>query len=170
MTTEVQERVRRVASECHRITVEYHEAFEQIAAEYQEATGRRLTAQPAGELGEMQASLLMGLELAPEGKAGYDATRANGQRVQIKSRLIKDRYSKKDGSPQVGGHRMGPVDPVSEFDSVMLVLMRGPYEVYGIWEAFRPDLLDPEKFPQAELSKGLHVAHFMRTAAQVWPG
>lgn len=150
------------------MTKEILDKVRQVAVEYYQETGQIL-AHPTGVNREFEAADKMGLTLAPEGNAGYDAIRANGERVQIKSRLIKDRYSKKDGSPQVGGHRMGPVDPSSEFDSVMFVLMRGPYDVYGIWEAKRNDLLDPDKFPQAELRKGLPVAQFQRVATQVWP-
>lgn len=148
------------------MTKEILEKVRQAAVEYHKKTGQIL-AHPTGVIGEFEAADKLGLKLAPAGNAGYDATSENGRMVQIKTRLVKERYSKKDGSPQVGGQRMGRIDPTKEFDSVMLVLLRESYDVYGIWEVERAKLVD--SFSDAELRKGPHVPTFQKIAKKIWP-
>lgn len=73
----------------------------------------------------------MELELATARTEGYDAIRHDGpyKLIQIKGRWKRDGLG--------SGQRVSKIDISKEFDSVMLVLMRGDYKVYEIWEAGR---------------------------------
>ena len=94
-----------------------------LAVEYHELTGKPLGV--TGEIGEFEAAEKMGLELGAARSAGYDAVRSRGswRKVQIKSRWKGD--GRKWG-------RVSKIDISKEFDSVMLVLMHGDYEVREI--------------------------------------
>ena len=130
-----------------------------LAVEYYELTGKPLGV--TGEIGEFEAARLLGLELEPARSAGYDATRRKGpnQRIQIKSRWRRD--GKKWG-------RVSRIDISKKFDSVMLVLMRGEYEVLGIWEAGKTRLNKPGSNALNERGQ-MNVSQFISMAEKVWP-
>lgn len=134
-----------------------------LAVEYYELTGKPLGV--TGEIGEFEAARLLGLELEEARRAGYDATRRKGpyRRIQIKSRWKRE--GKKWG-------RVSRIDISKEFDSVMLVLMRGEYEVLGIWEAGWDDLKTHQTKPGSNAlnEQGqMNVSQFISVAEKVWP-
>ena len=72
-----------------------------------------------GEIAEMEASRLLGLELAPPRQSGWDASRlredGSMERLQIKGRWMMNGYR--------SAARIGAIDLNSEFDAVLLVLL-----------------------------------------------
>ena len=134
------------------------------AVEYYQLTGRPLGV--TGEIGEVEAAEKMELELGTARTEGYDATRHDGpyRLIQIKSRRRLDGVRPHD--------RVSTIDISKEFDSVMLVLMRGDYEVYGIWEAGRQAVIDRLAAPGAKSrnERGqMGVSQFKSIADKVWP-
>ena len=134
-----------------------------LAVEYHELTGKPLGV--TGEIGEFEAAEIMGLELEEARSAGYDARRHKGpyRRVQIKSRWKRE--GKKWG-------RVSRIDTSKEFDSVMLVLMHGEYEVHEIWEAGRDTVIERLTAPcsKARNERGqMGVSQFKAIAKKVWP-
>ena len=68
--------------------------------------------------------------------------------------------------------RVAKIDILKEFDSVMLVLMRGDYEVYEIWEAGRQAVIDRLTAPgsRSRNERGqMGVSQFKSIADKVWP-
>lgn len=134
-----------------------------LAVEYHQLTTKPLGV--TGEIGEFEAAEKMGLELGEARNVGYDAIRHVGQyrRIQIKSRW------KRDGA---SWGRVSRIDISNEFDSVMLVLMRGDYEVHEIWEAGRQAVIDRLTAPgsRSRNERGqMGVAQFKSIADKVWP-
>ena len=132
-----------------------------LAVEYHQLTGKPLGV--TGEIGEFEAAEKLGLELAEARTAGYDAICRNGRRVQIKSRW------KRTGT---NWGRVSRIDVSKEFDSVMLVLMLGDYEVHEIWEAESQDVIDRliEPGSKARNERGqMSVSQFTSIARKVWP-
>ena len=135
-----------------------------LAVEYYQLTGKPLGV--TGEIGEFEAAEKMGLELATARTDGYDAIRHDGpyRLIQIKSRWERDGLR--------SGQRVSAIDISKEFDSVMLVLMRGDYEVYEIWEAGRQAVIDRLTAPgsKSRNQRGqMAVSQFKSIANMVWP-
>ena len=135
-----------------------------LAVEYHRLTGKPLGV--TGEIGEVEAAEIMGLELATARAEGYDAIRQDGpyRLVQIKSRWKPDGTKPHD--------RVGKIDISKGFDSVMLVLMRGDYQVYEIWEAGRQAVIDRLTAPgsKSRNERGqLGISQFKSIADKVWP-
>ena len=108
----------------------------------------------------------MELELTTARTEGYDAIRHDGpyKRIQIKSRRMRDVVE--------SGQRLSKIDIKKEFDSVMLVLMRGDYEVYEIWEAGRQAVIDRLNAPGSKsrnVRGQMAVSQFKSIADKVWP-
>jgi hypothetical protein len=97
------------------------------AKRYRELTGKPLGI--TGEVGELLAARLLGLELAVARQAGYDAIGSDGRRVQIKSRCILP-----NAKP---GQRLGSIRLDHEWDSVALILMDQDFEPLAVYEASR---------------------------------
>lgn len=134
-----------------------------LAVEYYHLTGKPLGV--TGEIGEFEAAEKMGLELGAARTVGYDAIRHDGpyRRIQIKSRW------KRDG---VSWGRVSRIDISKEFDSVMLVLMHGDYEVHEIWEAGRQAVIDrlTASGSKSRNERGqMGVSQFKSIADKVWP-
>lgn len=137
-----------------------------LACRYYELTGKPLGI--TGELAELQAAELLGLELADARTPGFDAYRnVNGsrQRIQIKGRAVDkvDRYRGRCPSIKCG----------DQFDYVMTVLLdRKSLDVLEIWEA-------PEAAVQARLEapgsksrnerNSMGLSQFKSIATKVWP-
>jgi hypothetical protein len=83
-----------------------------LALEYRRLTGKPLGI--TGEVAELEAARLLGLELAPARQAGYDATeRRTGRRLQIKGRCRRE-----DGKP---GQMTGSINTKQkDWDAVLL--------------------------------------------------
>lgn len=135
-----------------------------IAVEYYELTGKPLGV--TGEVAECMAAAKLDLVLAPARSSGFDAYRTvdrHRQKIQIKGRW------KKHGS---SWGRVSSIDITKDFDSVMLVLMRGPYDLFEIWEASRAAVIDRLTVPgsKARNERGsMGVSQFKSIGTRVWP-
>lgn len=103
------------------------EAAKVVARRYRNLTGKPLGI--TGEIGEVLAARLLGLELAEARQAGYDAIGHDGRRVQIKSRCIRPNAKL--------GQRLGTIRLKYEWDTVVLILMDLDFEPLAIYEASR---------------------------------
>lgn len=135
-----------------------------LAVEYYRLTGKPLGV--TGEIGEVEAAEKMMLELGAARTDGYDAIRHDGpyKLIQIKSRWRRDGVRPHD--------RVSKINISKDFDSVMLVLMRGNYEVYEIWEAGRQAIIDRLTAPgsKSRNERGqMGVSQFKSIADKVWP-
>lgn len=135
-----------------------------LAVEYYQLTGKPLGV--TGEIGEFEAAEKMGLELKAARAIGYDAIRHDGscRQIQIKSRWRPDGVRSHD--------RVGTINISKQFDSVMLVLMSGDYEVQEIWEAGRQAVIDRLTAPgsKSRNERGqMGVSQFKFIAEKVWP-
>ena len=114
-------------------------SVKRLAVQYHDLTGKPLGV--TGEIAEFEAARLMGLKLLAARSEGYDATKRKGgrlHRIQIKGRFKQD--GKKWG-------RVSSINIEKKFDSVMLVLMQGQYEVAEIWQASRTAVVKRLKEP-----------------------
>lgn len=135
-----------------------------LAVEYNLLTGKPLGV--TGEVAECMAAQAFNLELAPVRSAGFDAVRRRGrleQKIQIKGRF---KHAGKDWG------RVPSINTQKEFDSVMLVLMRGNYELYEIWEADRESVVERLARPGSKSRNergSMGVSQFKSIATRVWP-
>ena len=131
-----------------------------LAVEYRTLTGKPLGV--TGEVAEFYAAEKLGLELVEARTPGYDAIDPrDGRRVQIKGR----RVSHKSG-------RVGKIDLLKEFDTVVLVLLDEDFEVTEIWEAGRAAVKERLERPgsKARNERGsLGISQFCSIATRVWP-
>ncbi|WP_225784237.1 hypothetical protein [Xenophilus sp. Marseille-Q4582] len=126
------------------------------AVSYQERFGRALGV--TGELAELQAALLLGLELAPPrcpGVDAYEETPSGRRSLQIKSRRVLGRG--------YAGERIGKLGSVYPSEAVLLVLVDAGYEVIGIWEADFAKLV-----VHKDAARGIPVSAFIRIARRRW--
>lgn len=135
-----------------------------LAVEYYAATGKPLGV--TGEIAEAEAARLLGLALEDARSPGYDAWRPGPgapHRIQIKGRW------RRDGT---NWGRVPSINTDKDFDSVMLVLLRGDYEVAEIWEAPRAAVvarLDAPGSKARNQRRSMGVSQFKSIAARVWP-
>lgn len=134
-----------------------------LAAEYRRATGQPLGI--SAEIARHDACHLLNLEPA-EAASGFDALGRgdrDGQRIQIKGRVIFDEAKK--------NQRLGQLKVEQEWDSVLLVLMDEDYETDSIYEADRETILAALS-EQAESNRSkrgaMSVAKFKNIAQLVW--
>ncbi|MBT4331243.1 MAG: hypothetical protein HOD58_15135, partial [Gammaproteobacteria bacterium] len=88
-----------------------------LASDYRRMTGKTLPI--SGEIARHDAATLLDLTLV-DGMSGYDALDVDGQRVQIKGRVI---FEGQKSNPRVGQLKVG-----QEWDQVVLVLMNEDYD------------------------------------------
>ncbi len=135
-----------------------------LAREYYALTGRPLGI--TGEVAELEAARLLGVELADVRQSGFDAIRRSGEgvvRLQIKGRCYGP-----DAKP---GQRLGSIQLAKEWDAVLLVLLDLDYEAREIWEADRRSITEALTKPGsiARNQRGaLGVQQFKRIGRQVW--
>ena len=104
-----------------------------LAIECLKVTRKRL-GHPTGEFAEFMAADKMGLTLEAQNNAGFDARRANGERIQVKGYWLHE--YKKNGSPNDNGKKMGKIRASNEFDSVMQqAIAAGAEEIEEIYNA-----------------------------------
>lgn len=138
-------------------------AVKPLAVHYHELTGKPLGV--TGEIAEFEAARLLGLKLLAARSEGYDATkRRRGplERIQIKGRFKRD--GKKWG-------RVPSINIEKKFDSVVLVLMQGQYEVVEIWKASRQAVSKRLKEPGSKARNernSMSVPQFRKIADLVW--
>ncbi|WP_300375659.1 hypothetical protein [Henriciella sp.] len=144
--------------------IEILKQVKKLAVEYYDITGKPLGV--TGEIAEVEAAQHLGLELTEARTEGYDAVRRDGNnitRIQIKGRW--KRQGKNWG-------RVGSINTTKAFDTVMLVLMQGRYEVAEIWEAPRAAILDRLSKPGSKSRNergSLGVSQFKSIATLIWP-
>lgn len=101
-----------------------------IAREYRAATGRPLGI--TGEVGELRAAQVLGLQLAGVREAGFDAFEiVDGQTItyQIKTRCVVDGKGR--------SQRTGRLSLKHRWDKTLLVLLDADFEVMAIYEVDR---------------------------------
>lgn len=136
-----------------------------LARKYRALTGRALGV--TGEIGECEACRLLGLELSPVRRAGFDAVRIRGgkrQRLQIKARCLSPGRS--------SAQRLGRLDLTKSWDAVLLVLLDEAFEATAIYEATRPAVVAALRRPgsKARNDRGaLSVKGFMSLGRRIWP-
>ena len=137
-----------------------------LAVRYYELTGKPLGI--TGEMAELEAAELLGLELADARTPGFDAYRErDGQRerIQIKGRAVDaaDRYRGRCPSIKCG----------DQFDYVLTVLMdRRTLDVLEIWEACEADVDARLKAPGSKSRNernSMGLSQFKSIAKKVWP-
>jgi hypothetical protein len=101
-----------------------------IAKEYYQLTGRPLGI--TGEVAELEAVRILGVELADVRQSGYDASRRTAKRA--KKLQIKGRCFGPNAKP---GQRIGSIQLSKDWDAVLLVLLDLDFEAREIWEADR---------------------------------
>ncbi|MFZ6030095.1 MAG: DUF6998 domain-containing protein [Chloroflexota bacterium] len=106
------------------------EPIKEIAKTYRQLTGRPLGI--TGEVAEYEAARLLGLRLSEVRQAGYDATDADGRKIQVKGRVVF-----KDSKP---GQRVGAIRLEHDWDVVVLVLLDADFNPTQIYEAQRPEV------------------------------
>jgi Family of unknown function (DUF6998) len=102
------------------------EAAKAVGKRYRELTGKPLGI--TGEVGEVLAARLLGLELSQARQAGYDTIGSDGRRVQIKSRCIL---------PDANLGQVGAIRLDHQWDTVALILLDQDFEPLEIYEANR---------------------------------
>jgi hypothetical protein len=124
-----------------------------LARDYRQATGKTLPG-ISNEIAENDAAHLLGLTLCDDRSQGFDATDANGKKIQIKARTIFD--------DSKTGQRIGQIKSNQSWDSVVLVLLNEDYEPFEIYEAEREVLIEViDKPSQNQKKRGaLSVARF----------
>ncbi|TAJ19081.1 MAG: hypothetical protein EPO68_06865 [Planctomycetota bacterium] len=132
--------------------------------EYRALTGRPLGV--TGEVAELEAARILGLELCEARTAGHDAIRCVGSsqtRVQIKGRCVLP--------DSKAGQRVGAIKPEADWDIVVLVLMDEDLETTEIFEATRPAIVRALREPgsQARNERGaLAVTKFKSIGRRIW--
>ncbi len=137
------------------------EAIIPLAVRWKKATDRSLGI--TGEVGEHLACKLMGWSLATHLQAGWDAADTQGNRIQIKSRVLQKH---KDGSPT-----MGTLDLRQEWDQAALVIMNDHFQVQSIWLAEGQEAREAQDIcrnPRGD-AKGLAIKTFKKISRQVFP-
>ncbi len=132
-----------------------------LAADYRRMTGKTLPI--SGEIARHDAATLLDLTLV-EGMSGYDALDMDGQRVQIKGRVI---FEGQKSKPRVGQIKVG-----QEWDLVVLVLMNEDYEAVEIYCMSHDEVrgVVDETASSKRISRGaISVARFKAAGEQVWP-
>jgi hypothetical protein len=132
-----------------------------VAKRYHELTGKPLGI--TGEVGEVLAADLLGLELAEARQEGYDAVGPDGRRVQIKARCIQP---DRDKSPRMSGIRLDKT-----WDTVALIIMNEAFEPQAVYEAERKAIAKAIKSPgsKARNERGaLPVSKFKAIGTLRW--
>jgi hypothetical protein len=131
-----------------------------LAKEYRKQTGKPLGV--TGEVAEVSAANLLGLNLAPARTPGYDAIGLDGKKYQIKGRCrLEDSRTQ-----MVGGIKLA-----YDWDAVLLVILDSDLEVIEIIEAQRPEIDAALSAPgsRARNERGfLAVSKFRSIGKTVW--
>jgi len=135
-----------------------------LARKYRKLTGKSLGI--TGEVAELSAAQLLGLELAAARQPGFDATRSESGKVtkiQIKGRCVPA-----NAKP---GRKLGRIQLDKEWDVVLLVLMDEDFDVQNIYEAERLAIEEALRAPgsRARNERGvLSVSKFKAIGSEVW--
>jgi hypothetical protein len=99
-----------------------------VAMEYYRLTGKPLGI--TGEIGEYEATRILGLKLSRAREAGFDATDSVGRRFQVKARCVAR-------AGLSSGQRLGSIKLRHSWDAVLLLLMDEQFMPTAIREADR---------------------------------
>ena len=138
------------------------ERAKSAATDYYRLTGKPLGI--TGEIGEYLAAKHLNLALADARTAGYDATDAQGRRIQVKARAIPK-------GKRLTGQRVGSIRLEHDWDVVLLVLMDDLFEPTAIYEAGRPSIQAALTKPGSKARNehgALAVTKFISIGRQVW--
>jgi hypothetical protein len=105
-----------------------------LAQEYYVLTGKPLGI--TGEVAEYEAARILGVELTPARREGYDAIerRDNSlRRIQIKGRCLLPNCKP--------SQRLGSIDVTKDWDAVLLVLLNKNFDATAMHEAERAAVL-----------------------------
>jgi hypothetical protein len=139
------------------------EETRRLAAEFRRATGTMLPV--SGEIARYDVAQHLGLTLCSDRNCGYDATgngAIDGQRVQIKSRVITDQVK--------SGHRIGQLNPDGEWDLVVLSLMDENFAATEMYQATREQITEAMSARSSKRGKrgAISVAKFKIISELVW--
>ncbi|MGD0642483.1 MAG: hypothetical protein ABSC22_17195 [Roseiarcus sp.] len=124
-----------------------------------------LTGRPLGVTGEMAEYVVaekLDLKLVPARTPGYDALRGE-EKIQIKGAV--------ESPSRNPGKRMGRIKIDSEFDAVILVVLKlETLEPIGMWEASRAQVVEmlSRSKSKARTRGQLAISEFKRAATQIW--
>lgn len=104
----------------------------------------------------------MGMTLAGVRMAGYDAIKADGTKVQIKTRYLREQDE--------GGRRVPAIKMNHDWDTAMLVLLDENFNARAIYEATRDVITAEVNRPgdKARARGALHLGNFKRIARCIW--
>ena len=136
-----------------------------LAVEYYAATGKPLGV--TGEIAEVEAAHLLGLDLEDARSPGDDATRSIGDTVETIQ--IKGRWKRAGAS----WGKVPSINTTHSFDTAMLVLLEGDaFTLRGIWQMPRDQVLAILDAPGSKARnerRSMNVSKFQSAATRVWP-
>ena len=135
----------------------------QAAFDYYRLTGKPLGI--TGEVGEYEATRLLGLTLADARTPGYDAVDPSGCRYQIKTRAL-------DKAGRRRSQQIGRIKVDNEWDAILLVLLDQHFQPEEIWKAERETVIAALTKPgsKARNERGaLSTSKFKQIGERVWP-
>ena len=137
------------------------EQTRRLAAEYYQTTKQTLPV--STELAKYDASRLLDLTAPEQPIAGIDAIDKQGNKIQIKSRVIF-----KEGN---AGYRIGQMNVNAEWDVILLVLMDKDYHPFEIYSAPRHEI-EAVQNDKPNLKRGkrgaMSVAKFKAISELLW--
>ena len=135
-----------------------------LAQRYRALTGKPLGI--TGEVAELEAARILGLELCPARNAGHDAVEIrDGIPVflQIKGRCLPTRCK--------SGQRLGSISLEQAWDAVLMVLLDENFEAVAIFEAPRVEIVRALELPGSRARNernSLGISQFKRISKLRW--
>lgn len=132
-----------------------------VAVDYYRLTGRPLGI--TGEIGEYDAARILGMELAGVRMAGYDAVKADGTKVQIKTRYLREEEENQ--------RRVPAIKMTHSWDTAMLVLLDENFNARAIYEAPRL-IIEAEILKSGDKTRmrgAIGLKAFKTIAQRIWP-
>jgi len=126
------------------------------ALEHYHSTGKPNKA--THEIGRAQAAKLLELELIDDNQEDYNAIRQTGPYRYIR---IRTRRYPNSVNPKIS---CGNTD--QNFDSIVFIDLGEDFEVQGIWEAGKNDIVDATS---RNVDRSLSVKKFKAIATKLWP-
>jgi hypothetical protein len=134
-------------------------AIKPLAIEYGHLTGKPLGV--TGEIGEMEASVALGMTLEPARSPGVDALR-DQERVQIKATRVPP------GKKRLG--RMSRISVSKPCDTIMLAVLDQNFDLHEVWEAAFDKVADELRRPGSKARERgqMAVSKFKNLARRTW--
>lgn len=131
-----------------------------LAAEFKRTTGTMLPV--SGEIARYDVSHHLDLTLCKDTNCGYDAIghkQREGQRIQIKSRVIGDSVK--------SGHRLGQLNANGNWDIVILSLMNNAFEPIEMYQLSHNKIINTFSASNKKQNT-ISVAKFKMIGDLVW--